>query len=149
MKSGEVFPSIVRQKEKYCCFVDTRQWDAFAALFDNAPRLTFVNVDGDQTAHFESLSEFLASARTFLADARSHHLVRDPRITQISATEAFAEWSMEDTIVFAPGDLSRPLMLHGRGNYHETWRLREREWVIARMELQRTFVETVPQKPLP
>jgi SnoaL-like domain len=149
MKSGEIIRAIVRQKEKYCCLVDTRQWSAFAALFADAPELTFISPDGEQTACFKSLPDFLATSKAFLADARSHHHVRDPQITLISATEASAQWSMEDTIIFPPGDSSRPLVLRGRGHYHETWRLREGEWVIARMELRRTFMETLPQEPLP
>jgi hypothetical protein len=149
MESSEVIRAIVRQKERYCCFVDTRQWDALAALFDDAPALMFVDADGAETGRFGSSAEFLAAAKAFLADARSHHHVRDPQIALISATEAAATWSMEDTIVFAPGDSSRPLRWHGGGHYHETWRLRDGEWVIASMELRRAFLETLPQEPLP
>lgn len=134
--------AVVEQKANYCRLLDTRQWDAYLRLFDKLVQVRIFDAQGHELTRFESAEGYLAAVKSYLADSHSHHRVWDPRITILSEAEVTGEWEMEDFIVFFPGDSSRPRLHHGGGRYSETWKLRDGEWVITRLELRRSFLET-------
>lgn len=131
-------------KARYCRYVDTKQWDAFATLFVAAPEILIYDVADQLIVAFAAREDFVAACRDYLAGAQSIHQVHNDELTQVSATEIRAIWSMEDCLIFPDADVSadpRPARHHGYGHYHETWVLEAGAWRIARLELRRTILE--------
>jgi hypothetical protein len=127
-------------KARYCRFIDTQQWDAFARLFAKDASMTFYDVGGSVLYRFTGLQQFLASTIEALSGAHSIHQVHNPEIELTSKGSALAIWSMEDRIVYA-GGAQRPFRrLHGFGHYYETLQFGDGEWLIKSVELKRTFL---------
>jgi len=124
-------------KARYCRYVDTKQWDAFKALLLPNPELRFYNVAGELLYSFDNREAFVAVSRDFLANSHSIHQIHNEELTQVSATEIHAIWSMEDYIVNSDGSDRH----HGFGHYHETWVLSDEDWRLAALELRRTIVK--------
>jgi hypothetical protein len=126
-------------KARYCRFIDTQQWDAFARLFAKDASMTFYDVGGAVLYRFAGLQQFLASTIEALSGTQ-YHQVHNPEIELTSKGSALAIWSMEDRIVYA-GGAQRPFRrLHGFGHYYETLQFGDGEWLIKNVELQRTFL---------
>jgi hypothetical protein len=135
----------VRQaKARYCRFLDTKQWDAFADLFIAAPEIGIYGTSGDLLAAFSSRDAFVSAAQGYLTGAQSIHQVHNDELTQRSEGQIGAIWSMEDHILFPKVDDGRPARHHGYGHYHETWVQGADGWRIASLELHRTILEITP-----
>jgi SnoaL-like domain len=133
---------IRQRKARYCRYMDTRQWVAFAVLFGDNPIISSVDPDGKLSASFASVDEFTATTSSFLEGARSIHHVHNSEIEFVSDNVVSAIWSMEDLILFPSVDIRRPRSIHGYGHYHETWEGDGDDWLITRLELRRTILET-------
>ncbi|MDR7134387.1 3-phenylpropionate/cinnamic acid dioxygenase small subunit [Lysobacter niastensis] len=129
-------------KARYCRYLDTKQWNAFAALFTEDATARIVAPDGGLIAAFDSASTFVGAARQFLENAQSIHQVHNDELAILSPNEITAIWSMEDYIVFPTASANEPASVHGYGHYHETWLRTDGTWRIARLELRRTIFET-------
>lgn len=138
------FDQVRQAKARYCRYLDTRQWDAFTALFVPSPDIRIVDADGGLVVAFASREDFTASARDYLAGARSIHQVHNEELTLVADGEIGAIWSMEDYIVFPEQAAGRPSRHHGYGHYHETWLRGADGWRLARLELRRTILEITP-----
>ena len=127
-------------KARYCRFIDTRQWDAFARLFATDARLTFYDVGGAVLHRFTHVEQFLASTIETLASAHSIHQVHNSEIELDPTGSALAIWSMEDRITYADGAQRSFRSLHGYGHYYETLQSTGEGWLIKTLELKRTFL---------
>ena len=92
-------------------------------------------------ATFDSIVEMGRMTRDLFADTHTIHQTHNSEIEFRSETEAQAIWSMEDRHIHASQDGSPPKTLHGFGFYHETWKLLDGQWRIARLELHRNILE--------
>lgn len=129
-----------RAKARYARFLDTKDWDGFAGLFEPAVQVRMFDPTGNVIVSHDERDSFVNAARTGLEGGQSIHQVHNDEIEQISETEISAIWSMEDLIIFRPG-AGGPGRMHGYGHYHELWRLGSDGWRIARLELRRTILE--------
>jgi len=132
---------IAAAKARYCRFIDTKQWEAFAALLAEAPKIRMLGPDGDLLFAFDERDAFVALSSQFLAKGRSIHQVHNAEIEEIADGRVAAVWSMEDLIVFpdaAPGETAR---MNGYGHYHEIWERGPDGWRIAELELRRTILD--------
>lgn len=135
----------VRQaKARYCRYLDTKQWDAFADLFIPMPDITMYDESGALIVAYSVRDDFIFAARDYLEGARSIHQVHNDEINQLSDREIGAIWSMEDYILFPEGASGRPSRHHGYGHYYETWVLTAEGWRIAALALRRTILEITP-----
>lgn len=131
-------------KARYCRYVDTKQWDAFSALFIARPAILIYDAADELIVSFDAREAFVAVCRDYLQGAQSIHQVHNDELTQVSGTEIRAIWSMEDYLIFPEASDAadtRPARHHGYGHYHETWVLEAGAWRIARLELRRTILE--------
>jgi len=131
-------------KARYCRFADTKQWQAFAALFVASPEILIYGTDGQLEYSFDTRAAFVAACEGYLAGTQSIHQVHNDELEQVSDTEIRAIWSMEDCVIFPAVDAAidpRPARHHGYGHYHESWVLEDGAWRLARMELRRTILE--------
>lgn len=131
-------------KARYCRYLDTRQWDAFGALFVPAPDIRMIDAAGELLVSFSAREAFVDAARDYLAGAHSIHQVHNDELTQVSDSAISAIWSMEDYIVFPDVADGRPSRHHGYGHYHEDWVLGPDGWRIASLALRRTILEITP-----
>lgn len=128
-------------KARYCRFVDTKQWAAFADLLIPSPDIKIYDVAGDLLVAFTSREAFASAAKDYLAGAQSIHQVHNDELSQVSESAISAIWSMEDHILFPDQAGGRPSRHHGYGHYHENWVLTAAGWRIASLELRRTILE--------
>lgn len=131
-------------KARYCRYVDTRQWEGFAALFIDNPEILIYGTDDELLISFDTREAFVSACQGYLEGAQSIHQVHNEELTQLSETDMRVIWSMEDCVIFPAADAAtdpRPARHHGYGHYHETWVLLDGAWRIARMELRRTILE--------
>lgn len=129
-----------RAKARYARFLDTKDWNGFAGLFEPAVRVRMFDPDGNTIVSHDDRDSFVAAARAGLEGGQSIHQMHNDEIDQISETEIAGIWSMEDVIIFRPGS-EGPGRMHGYGHYHEVWRLGPEGWRIASLELRRTILE--------
>jgi hypothetical protein len=141
----DLFEQIRSAKARYCRFLDTKQWAAFAELLMPAPAIRMFDPAGESIATFENREAFVASAEAFLAGAQSIHQVHNDELSHVSESEVRAIWSMEDCIVFPLDASDRPARMRGYGHYHETWLRTPDGWRITRLELRRTLLESTPR----
>lgn len=132
-------------KARYCRSLDTKQWEAFAALFLADAKATVFDPEGGLIAEFRTAGAFVNAARQFLEGARSIHQVHNDELELVSESEIDAIWSMEDYIVFPLASKDDPISVHGYGHYHERWVLEDGAWRISNLELRRTILEVTPQ----
>jgi hypothetical protein len=138
------FDQVRQAKARYCRYLDTKQWDAFAGMFIPMPDITMYDEGGTLIVAYSAREAFIDAARDYLEGARSIHQVHNDELTQLSDREIGAIWSMEDYILFPEGANGRPSRHHGYGHYHETWVLTAEGWRIAALELRRTILEITP-----
>ncbi|MEK1887280.1 MAG: nuclear transport factor 2 family protein [Phyllobacterium sp.] len=140
------FDEIGMRKARYCRYIDTKHWTEFRRLFSEAPDIRFVDAEGQTMHAFTSVDEFVTTSARYLEGARTIHQVHNAEMEKVSDNEVAAIWSMEDYLVFPPGDDARPSSMHGYGHYYETWVLEDGQWRIAKLELRRTILEIMPKE---
>lgn len=141
--------NVIRQsKAKYCRYIDSKQWQAFRALFAPGASIRIVDPAGATMAEFDNANDFVKSAMDFIGSGRSIHQIHNEEFEHISEEQIEAIWSMEDYIVF-PATHHPPLAsVHGYGHYFETWRKNDDTWQISKLELRRSILELVHRSEL-
>lgn len=131
-------------KARYCRFLDTKDIDAWRALFaeDVVVKLDMAVSTGGadpQTAPpLEGFDAFFPVVWGGVKDAATVHHVHTPEIELTSVTTATAIWAMEDKLFFVNGG-----ELYGAGHYHETYEKRGGAWCIDSLHLTRTVLKFV------
>jgi hypothetical protein len=123
--------SIKQLKARYCRCLDTKDWDAWRAIFTD----DFVSDTS------EAGGKLIVGADDFVAFTRkgigrpaqtTAHQVHAPEIELMSATSARGVWALQDVVRFGPG-----LSLVGYGHYHETYEHIAGQWLIKSSKLTR------------
>ncbi|MCF6386996.1 nuclear transport factor 2 family protein [Mycobacterium sp. MBM] len=133
--------AIRRLKARYCRFLDTKDYEAWKALFapDVVVKLDMAisagGADGQTAPDLNGLDEFVPVVLGGVEHAQTKHHVHTPEIDLTSNTTASAIWAMEDLLLFADGG-----ELFGAGHYHETYEKRDGDWVITSLHLTRTIL---------
>ena len=120
-------------KARYCRLLDTKDWEAWEALFTEGFTLDTSPAGG---LRIEGRAEAIKYVRTSITDdtITTHH-VHNPEIS-IEGNSASAIWAMQDRNVWPNG---RQLL--GFGHYHEEYVRIEGGWKIAVSRLTRLNVE--------
>ncbi|MBX9918295.1 nuclear transport factor 2 family protein [Mycolicibacterium frederiksbergense] len=135
------YEAICRLKARYCRFLDTKDYEAWKALFapDVVVKLDMAistgGADGQTAPDLHGLDEFVPVVLGGVEHAQTKHHVHTPEIDLTSDTTASAIWAMEDLLLFADGG-----ELFGAGHYHETYEKRDGGWVITSLHLTRTIL---------
>jgi hypothetical protein len=135
------YEAIRRLKARYCRFLDTKDYEAWKALFapDVVVKLDMAistgGADGQTAPDLNGLDEFVPVVLGGVEHAQTKHHVHTPEIDLTSNTTASAIWAMEDLLLFPDGG-----ELFGAGHYHETYEKRDGGWVITSLHLTRTIL---------
>ena len=141
------FEAIRRLKARYCRFLDTKDYEAWKALF--APdvvvkvdmAISTAGADGQTAPDLNGLDEFVPVVLGGVEHAQTKHHVHTPEIDLTSDTTASAIWAMEDLLLFPDGG-----ELFGAGHYHETYEKHDGDWVITSLHLTRTILRFTQAK---
>jgi hypothetical protein len=145
--SFETAETIRRKKAQYCRYLDTKQWDSLQALAFPDAEMTFLEASGSvQTAGkskfaFSSPKAFIDEMRVLFKNAQTLHQTGHGDLEQISENEVRAIWSMEDQLLFPAPFASAPIEIRGGGYYHEVWQLKDGDWLLRSLRLERTYMK--------
>ena len=128
----EDWQAICDTKARYCRFLDTKQWDAWAGLFTEDLVLDTVAAGGTL---IKGRDEAVAMVRASLGDVPTAHQVHNPEIT-VNGDEADVIWAMQDRVAFPGGQ-----GLVGYGHYTERYVRRDGGWKIAASKLTRLHLD--------
>lgn len=121
-------------KARYLRFVDTKQWDAFEALFTPNAVLEIAEARPEPFDPLE-LTDLL---RAHYARCVTVHHGHMPEIEVHGPDSASAIWAMEDQRFFEADDPSAQwASAIGAGHYHETYVATSDGWRIASLRLTR------------
>jgi SnoaL-like domain len=116
-------------KARYCRYLDTKDWEAWRAIFAD-------DFYGDSSQAggkvIRGADDFVAFTRKCFGSRATTHQVHAPEIELTSATTARGIWALEDVVRLAPG-----VNLRGYGHYHETYEKLDGQWRITSSELTR------------
>ena len=126
--------AISQVKAKYCRFLDTKDWEAYASLFTEDFVLDSVP---DQPA-IRGRDAAIASIRSFIETAQTAHQVHSPEI-EIDGDTARVVWAMQDRVIGAIGIGERAHT--GFGHYHERYERKDGRWRIAALQLRYLIFE--------
>ena len=121
--------SIKQLKARYCRFLDTKDWDAWRAIFSDDFRSDTSPAGGKLIV---GADEFVAFVRKNLEKQPTVHQVHAPEIELTSPTTARGVWALNDVVRLAFG-----LNLDGYGHYHETYEKVDGRWLITSSTLTR------------
>lgn len=128
-------------KARYCRFLDTKQWDAWAEVFAAD---AVMDVSHDVTEDMKVAPKIVGrdvivnQVRTLVGAAKLTHQVHTPEIEFTSPSQATGIWAMEDYVAFPDGVAGPFKAMHGFGHYHETYERQADGWVIKSLKLTRT-----------
>ncbi|NVN51624.1 nuclear transport factor 2 family protein [Mycolicibacterium hippocampi] len=119
---------LTRTKAAYCRTLDTRDWNALAALM--TPNVEFGISDGvSEPAMTVGRDETLALLQSLVAGAKTVHQVHIPEI-DLGDDEAQVIWAVQDRAVFDSG-----ISVTGYGHYTECWVRQADGWKLASSRL--------------
>jgi hypothetical protein len=123
--------SIKQLKARYCRYLDTKNWEAWRAIFTD-DFLSDTSEAGGKV--IEGADEFVAFTRKSLGRPSqvTAHQVHAPEIELLSASTSRGVWALEDVVRLAPG-----MTLRGYGHYHEIYEKTEGQWRIKSSKLTR------------
>jgi hypothetical protein len=127
--------AIKQLKARYFRLLDTKQWDAWRAVFSDD---FTADVEGGHVhppIHFASPEQMVASNREILAGVVTVHHGHMPEIALTGPDTASGVWAMMDLVLLGPG-------FRGYGHYHEEYVKRGGRWQIRRLRLTR--LHTLP-----
>lgn len=124
---------ICELKARYCRFLDTKQWDAWADQFTSDLVLDTSEAGGP--APITGRDEAIAMVRGSIETASTAHQVHTPEIT-IEGNTAQGIWAMQDRVVFDNGSA-----LTGYGHYTESYVRLDDRWRIAASKLTRLHLD--------
>ncbi len=140
----EAIEAIRALKARYFRAMDTKDWDAFAAVF--APDAVMDmrsevppspdDPDAGLVRGDRAIADFVRRNVDPVVTVHHGHM---PEIDVTSATTATGIWAMEDHLWWPEG---APLStMHGYGHYHETYELVDGEWKIKTLTLTRLRID--------
>lgn len=133
MENLQAVEAIKQLKARYFRWLDTKQWQAWSAVFTHDVVMEIPELD----IVIEGRKEVVEKVRSTLDEAQTIHQGFMPEIDLISNTEATGVWAMEDRIE------TTAKSTHGFGHYHEEYRIEDGGWRISRISLHRLRVDKV------
>ncbi|KAJ9145390.1 hypothetical protein NKR23_g5370 [Pleurostoma richardsiae] len=141
----EVAETIRRKKSQYCRFVDTKNWASVERLALPDAKFSFHETNGSVTKvgwkhlAFSTPQAFGDFFRKLLAPADTLHNVGPGDLEMTGPAEVQAIWPMEDQLLarWTAG----LIWLRGGGYYYETWVLKDGDWFLQSLRLERTYVD--------
>jgi hypothetical protein len=121
--------AIKQLKARYCRFLDTKDWQAWRAIFTDDFHSDTSEAGGKVIV---GADDFVAFVRRTLEKQPTVHQVHAPEIELTSATTARGVWALNDVVRLVPG-----LNLDGYGHYHETYEKIDGQWRIKTSKLTR------------
>ena len=121
--------AIKQLKARYCRLLDTKDWQAWRALFAD-DFLSDTSQAGGKV--IRGADEFVAFTRKGLRSQPTVHQVHAPEIDLTSRTTARGVWALEDVVRFGPG-----VNMRGYGHYTETYEKVDGQWVFTSSALTR------------
>ena len=138
--------AIKRLKARYFRFMDTKQWQDWGGVFTEDADLDTTQEAPDAKA--SGRDAIVAMVSGAVGDAVTVHHGHMPEIEITGPRTARGVWAMEDVLEF-PGDPS-PLVIHGRGHYHETYEKGDDgAWRIRTLRLTRLWLQHNGRRVLP
>jgi hypothetical protein len=155
--------AIKKLKARYFRSLDTKDWDAYLAVFtpdaiiDSTEAYTPKDKHGNPIV-FDGVvppapnpawhsggdpARFIADLAKTLEGVLTTHHGHMPEIELTSSTTAKGIWAMEDMLRWPKGSPIREM--HGYGHYHETYEKLADGWRIKTLKLTRLRVDTVAQ----
>ncbi|WP_428310639.1 nuclear transport factor 2 family protein [Hydrocarboniphaga sp.] len=134
--------AISQVKARYCRFLDTKDWDAYAGLFTEDFELDVS--EGTSLPVIHGRDAALQQIRASIGGARTAHQVHGPEIEFLGRDEARVIWAMQDHLRWDAERVARlgTTGLTGYGHYHERYRRQKNgEWKIAASRLTRLHLE--------
>ena len=123
----------IRQlKARYSYLLDTKQWEAWAALFTEDFRWATEN-----DLAVEGRDAFVEMVRSSIDEVPTVHQFHAPVLEILSPSTASGLWPMFDYVQF-PGT-----PLQGYGYYHETYRLGSDGWQLSTQYLSRLRMDVL------
>lgn len=148
MVSSELAELIRSKKAQYCRYLDTKQWSSLEALALPDAKLSFLNPDGSIqqsgvfSFNYHSPKDFTRDIGALFKSASTLHHVGIGELTEAPNGDIEVIWSMEDQILY-PSILGLvPLDIRGGGYYHEVWTLRDGDWKLKTLRLERTYMKS-------
>ena len=141
--SAEITDRISQKKSQYGRYVDTKQWNKFDKIVLPNAEFGFFDSDGSvlkagKTALiFSSSKGFTGFFSKFLANAQTLHMFGPGELEQVTAEEVRAIWGMEDQIILK--GTAGLVEIRGGGYYHETWKMKDGDWFLKSLRLERTY----------
>jgi hypothetical protein len=145
--SIEAAEAIRHKKAQYGRFIDTKQWDELeriVALPD--AELSFFNPDGSVLTVaktpfiFPTIGSFTKFFKRFFKDAQTLHMFGPGEFERVAPDEVHSIWSMQDQIVVK--NTAGLVEIRGGGFYYETWILKDGEWYLKSLRLERTYQQS-------
>lgn len=142
----EIAEIIIRKKSQYGRYIDTKQWDKFDQVALPDAEFLFLDTDGSilnagkTSFEFRSSKAFTSFFSNFFAEAQTLHMFGPGEFQLKAIDEVGAIWGMEDQIILkhAVGSVE----IRGGGYYHETWKMRNGDWFLNSLRLERTYQKT-------
>lgn len=144
LPAPEDLEAIKQLKARYFRTLDTKQWEAWRAVFTDDARF-----EGTRRK-FEGPDDFCSATQAWLAEAITIHHGHMPEIVLTGPGAARGVWAMFDMVQFAqpaPGDgpySGRGFV--GYGHYEEEYRKTEAGWRISFLRLTRLRVDPLPDE---
>ena len=144
--SFQVAETISRKKSQYGRYIDTKQWDKFDQVALPDAELAFFDSDGSilmvgkSALAFSSSEAFTKFFSNFFANAQTLHMFGPGELEQMAADEVKAIWGMEDQIIIK--STAGLVELRGGGYYHETWKMKDGDWFLKSLRLERMYTKT-------
>lgn len=129
----EDWVAITETKARYCRYLDTKQWDAWATLFTEDLVLDTSEAGGPPP--IRGRDEAIAMVRETIEAASTAHQVHNPEIV-IDGHRAEVIWAMQDRVVFEGG-----FGITGYGHYTETYVKLDGQWRISHSKLTRLHLD--------
>lgn len=129
------YVAIGQVKARYCRFLDTQDWPAFAALFTE----DFTLDVGAGREPVRGREAAMAMIQASLTGATTAHQIHSPEI-ELKGDEAQVIWAMQDRVSWDPPRHGIAAFT-GYGHYHETYRREGGAWKIAASRLTRLRID--------
>jgi hypothetical protein len=132
---------IKRLRARYFRYVDTKQWEAWGALF--VDDCVFADLAGDFRC--DGRAALVRQVVAALEGVTTIHHGHTPEIEIVDATHATGVWAMSDTLIYPPGrgfmDMSSTVRVEGYGHYVESYIKAGGAWRFADVTVSRLHLE--------
>jgi hypothetical protein len=125
--------AIKQLKARYFRSIDTKDWAALRAVFDDEVVVDTTASGGGTITGADAFVDFLSQTLDGAVTVHQGHM---PEIDLTSDTTATGIWALHDVIIWPNGT-----KLEGFGHYHEAYACTEGRWRITALTLTRLHMD--------